>query len=470
MGDKKVILGAAALTLLVVGGSAVFLWYDWRKIKEGEAQIERTRQEVAVAREKKRKVPDLERDVIILRENLEEYVKVLPDESEVNDFVNKLNKFQDQSGVVILNLDDVKTRTRADSKDPFEKVVYKLKLRGTAQQFLTFANLLENYERFVRIASFDVASGTDKGGPGDKEGEPRHAINLTIETFVYNPGPVTKGQEKVEIREFKTKREALKEEIVRARSDLKILRYLLRKDLERRDPFLDPRRRAGGGPDADALAQQKKFVTWAKEEVRLLRQLLDQEAQEPNLIKKVELKREIDDRIKELDGKLVLAQKEKWITVAALAEDLRSKVREELEGIKRRRNLSGGDAGLSEKELTVILSRMKEAFDRGELTRVVAQHSAVEKKLALSPVSPRARELTGEINDLKRQALVIQEFGKRKIEIRGIVFQPVGSVAIINNRVLEKGESLDDEVSVHDIREDEIEFLFRNVRVVRRTD
>jgi len=38
----------------------------------------------------------------------------------------------------------------------------------------------------------------------------------------------------------------------------------------------------------------------------------------------------------------------------------------------------------------------------------------------------------------------------------------------LNGRVFERGQMLDEEVKIHDVRPEEVEFIFSEVRIIRR--
>ncbi|WP_410961806.1 hypothetical protein, partial [Salmonella sp. SAL4359] len=88
-----------------------------------------------------------------------QYVRILPDEKEINEFVDQLTKFAGKSEVRIKKLDDEEARARSGRNQQgataaFDRIVYKLSIEGNCEQLLSFMDLFENHERFVRIGSF----------------------------------------------------------------------------------------------------------------------------------------------------------------------------------------------------------------------------------------------------------------------------------------------------------------------------
>jgi Tfp pilus assembly protein PilO len=83
------------------------VYYAEGLIEEVEAQITQKKELIAVAEAKIEKIPSIEKEVIILRENLQEYVKILPDTKELTNFLRQLNQFERQS--------EIKSRTSRSS-------------------------------------------------------------------------------------------------------------------------------------------------------------------------------------------------------------------------------------------------------------------------------------------------------------------------------------------------------------------
>src|SRR5262249_48221849 len=133
-GELKLIAGLVVLCAVVTGAFGFFAWRDAATVSQTRDEIAGLQTQIEAAARKKGAIPGLEREVIVLRENVDQYVKILPDNREINDFVNKINAFADQSEVVVTKLDDVdrKRNSRPNKgKEAFEKVEYKLQLSGS---------------------------------------------------------------------------------------------------------------------------------------------------------------------------------------------------------------------------------------------------------------------------------------------------------------------------------------------------
>ena len=90
--QKMLAVGGAALGICLIAGAGV-VWASGL-IEELEQTIEQKRTEIAAAEAKIAKVPSTEKEVVILRENLGEYVKILPEDQGLEDFVKMLSKLK----------------------------------------------------------------------------------------------------------------------------------------------------------------------------------------------------------------------------------------------------------------------------------------------------------------------------------------------------------------------------------------
>ena len=145
--------GALGICLLAAGG----VWWAQGLIEEVEASIAKKRKDIAAAEQKIAKIPGTEKEVIILRENLDSYVKILPEEADLNTFVKKLNQFEQSSGIQTVMFQPGRpSRQNGKVKERFSRIEYVYEMEATLWQYLKFINQIENYERFVAITDFSI--------------------------------------------------------------------------------------------------------------------------------------------------------------------------------------------------------------------------------------------------------------------------------------------------------------------------
>ncbi len=482
LAGRKAFLGGVSV-FLVISVFGFLTYEDIRAMDEIEIEIEGTRSSIDQASAKIRRIPDLEREVVCLRENIREYVKILPDEDEVNDFVNKINKFGDLAKVQVDKLDDVgaKRRKTQKSKDPFEKVEYKLQLKGETDNLIKFINLFENHDRFVRVASFDFKSS--KGVTGG-----RLEADLQLETFVYNPGGSLGPP--VKIPEYDAKKTRFAADIVRSRGEIKIERYELPSSTGRRDPFRDPRVASSEGGVAESVLtpeQQKQLLDALIAEVSDIELMIEAEAAPEtgdDFIRKATLKRETDDRILNLSRRVTTLEKARSIETASLKERFRTEVKAKVDRWVKDRNINAPTQTFSEETLAEYAKRMNGAYARADYDGVLKEYEVVSKGFprnvrrprsdgsddgpeAPDPAAERLWKLMTEMDLLKERASANKEFAERNIVVSGVIFQPEGSVAVINGKVLSAGESLDGEIAVRAIEEDVVEFAYKQITIRR---
>ena len=473
LGENKYLLMGIGGAVLLTAGALFLTFRAYQRAEEGKQQTARIRQQIVEARDKKRKIPGLEQDVIILRSNVEEYVKILPEEKHIHNFINTINRFEQESGITMTKLDapGVRRTGKKKSDHAFDRIVYKTKIAGTLKQMLNFINKFENYERFVAIEDFQFRPEKRDEGEGVKE------VNLMgtlqLETYVYNVGG--SGRKPVKIENIDEKREALREQIIAQRNAVEVHRYRLDPMVvdSRRDIFKDPRHtvvlaQKGRTPPADRFQKQKRFVAWCKAELKEVQEMLIAEENEPLIIRQMEIKKQIDERVSNLNSQLLAARTDRTITAGPLQMEVEREVIEPLEKIIKERRITV-KTGLSAGDFKIILGKMESFFKKGDLAQVVSQFENVAGQIGTSNTEdPEIKQLVQEIYELKNQAMVITEFSKRPIKINGIISLKGNPVAIINGSVFERGQMLDEDVKIHDIRPEEVEFVFREVRIIRR--
>jgi Tfp pilus assembly protein PilO len=184
-------------------------------------------------------VKGLEDEVLLQRHRLETIGRMLPDDAEINDFVEQLTRFAAASKVQITELDDSMARQRSTRKgaarEAFARVTYHLKLAADMEGLLHFLDCFENrYARFVTFPSLSIESGS---GAGDKEVKP-HTVDLTLETYVYTPRTPDAGD--VEIAGGAERMQQLVLERKPSVNAASFERYAYQGSTARRDPFRDP--------------------------------------------------------------------------------------------------------------------------------------------------------------------------------------------------------------------------------------
>ena len=468
IGRKKYRVVVASVTAVVVLASAGLSFWIYRTYQKTQQEERDYQQKISEARVKQEKVPVLEKEVIKLRENVKEYVKILPDTNEVNGFVKKLSDFDEQSGVELYVLkDDKRNNNRRKTKEIFGRETFRVALRGNIYQFLKFISLVENYERFIKISEIQVKSGTQEKDmlPGDVV----HEISLLIETFVYHGNEGVAGATK--IQNYDKKREMLMDEIASARNQIEVEHYEYVFDPMVRDPFLDPRPFVCDAEQPEGLdvEEQEKFITEMMDKVLEIKQLLEYARGTGNIppIRVLEIRSEVATRILALNKQINSAIEEHWFTQQVYATKLEKEIVPEVTRLNKvYKDLV--PVAMSRNELESIKSDLESKFDAGHYDKCLESYKnimegSLKEQLAAMMKDPEKRQVLESIQLLGKKAEAALEFEKIELKITGIIYQDRGSVAIVNGKVLKEGQFLQDDLMVEKIEARGILFRYKGL-------
>ena len=142
---QQVLFGSIVCGVAVLGLLGWLIYSDMEEIKETQKSSQTMQGKIRKAEADINTIADFEEQVLILRERVKEYVRILPDDTEIHEFVDKLTQFAQEAGVDLVQLDDTGAQRRAGpkskKKEAFERVVYKLKLRSPTDSLLRFLSL-----------------------------------------------------------------------------------------------------------------------------------------------------------------------------------------------------------------------------------------------------------------------------------------------------------------------------------------
>jgi hypothetical protein len=245
-------------------------------------------------------------------------------------------------------------------------------------------------------------------------------------------------------------------EVKKAMSAIKVSEkesYTLRSAVDRRDPFVNVRRKVEDKPLAPTQDRktQEEILTRLKEEVRSLVEGLDLE---DTLLRDKRLflhKQQVEDNRRDYARLLQLldqTQREKLIVDRDLLEEFRDDVMTPFLAIQERLSrMEEQQPKLQRDAVQAYHDRIAEYFDERDWKKVQEE---VRSFLTMSKdgehVEDDARDLVHAIKEFLRRADVIQEFDKKKWTISGIVYQANGtSLAIINGKTVLEQDAVDPE-------------------------
>lgn len=465
-----IVIGVSAGLVLA---SAGVVYMDYQAIGEEEQAIEGVIAQNQAADRRIGQIRNIEDRVLRERYRVGEYVKVLPDDKEINDLVKKISEFSASSGVEITKLDDSAARSRGRKKaaTAFEEAAYKLDLRGTLSEFLDFMHRFETHDRFIKVKSFSI-SNDQSGRNSEQSGPPRHSIEMTLETYVYNPG---KGAQQVDIVNAQKRSLALLEGAPITESlELETYDYMPQPD--RRDLFADPRLAADVSAENQRVAaqnveEQKKLLDEMKSRFDAIRTALEEEALITSFVKKVEFGRQVSDEMAKLAVDIDNAKKSALFREKSLADMFQRDILKPFDVLYAERK-KADERGLAQRELKVELAHMQTAFDAGRHDEVVSSARA----LLTAKTSTDGEEIAAifaRIEQLGARAQARVEFAEIPIELKGYVFEPAHperAVVIINDRAYSQGEVLADGVIVGRIDLSRVTFVYKDEVIEKPLD
>jgi Tfp pilus assembly protein PilO len=183
MNEKQKLMVAAAVAAAIAIGLAYLIYVEYGTSVEALETTANVKKGIQLAEAKIKEIPGLEAERNRLAAVVEEYVRILPDEKEVEALLETLSELKDKAGLApdaitsfTFTQEPIGTSRSAASAN-FQKYVRQVRLRATLFQFADFVNRLERYKRFIQVDSFSLRPQT--------EGTV-HDINMQMSTFTYS--------------------------------------------------------------------------------------------------------------------------------------------------------------------------------------------------------------------------------------------------------------------------------------------
>ena len=466
--QKLLAVGGGALGICLIAGGGVF-WANGL-IEELQQALAQKRTEIAAAEQKIAKIPTTENEVIILRENLSEYVKILPEEQGLEDFVKVLNQLVQQSGVETIMFQPTKAPGgKGKNAERFERIEYVYEMNATLWQFIRFINFIENYERFVSISDFSIGQA-GRGGSGDtRGGDEMHFIKLSMETYTYNSKSA--GQD-VEIPDYEAKRGLLREEIFKRMQAIRIDKYEHKGSRGRRDIFVDPREKEGRA-DGPPIEQQRAILDRFIGELQEIR-TLQQRRRKPDLtiFEVFELERRLKDGIERMEAAVAEVGQKQQIVSPQLRVRWVKEIVEPLADMK-----SSGpshdpraeqDPYLAAEEIDQLIESMRRLMDEDDLEGADARFESISPRLLVPEEDPRhARAVAAKALHMKVK--IAMEFKAIDMRIQGVLVNHEGgrSGLLLNGEVFEEGDYVNDELMLRRVEEEQVWFVFKGLTLIR---
>lgn len=472
LNDKQKILAIAGGGLAICLAAGAGIWWANGLVEQEQAQIAKKSEEIDAAQAKIAKIPSLVRSVIILRENVDAYTRILPDQSEVNNFLRTTNQFAFQSGV-ILN-DFLKGSTGKRGK--YNHYSYRMELQATVWQFLKFINLYENMDRFVRVVSFSIKSADPKEAEKALQaGEDAvHKMSIVVETYVYNGKNDSSG---IEIKNYKSMRDSLREEISKSAQALQLERYEISDKVGRRDIFLDPRPTIGGtnvSDNSQALQRRRVEDFIAKVvEVRQLQELWRERDQ--SYVTRAKRETDFRDQLEELDAQadVMTPRITNQSLQARWNKDVLVPIADMWRSLGPDVAAGGGEPGegargMDADKVRALIAAMRNDVERGDFDEAIARHNEFSDRLVFDAEDERY-PLAARAMKLRLMIEAVVEFQEIPMDIAGVVvFEEGRSGLLVNGTVYEEGEYLEDDLLLKGVESESAEFVYKGFNLRKR--
>ncbi|MCA8955475.1 MAG: type 4a pilus biogenesis protein PilO [Planctomycetes bacterium] len=458
MNEKQTLLLIAGVTVLLCGAAGGGVYWAQDLIEQENIAVTDQEKQIAAARAKIAKIPAVENEVIVLRENVAEYVKILPQEAELTKFTRAAQRFAMLSGISF----DRFVPLRPGGKGSFERISYQYSFDATLWQFLKFMSFFETYERFVRVRDFSLASGATKANVEDAV----HKVRLTVETYLYNPKSNGKG---TMIPNYEAKLKQLRHEIAAAGSLDLGEPYEFRGREGRRDIFVDPRQ-SKEGSKITPLNDQRRMIEEFSKLISSLKEKWEHSlSPEITMFERIELQRTVSNGLDEFESKASYVTQNKLIKNPALNARWYKEIQLPYKNLvaKVKKQEIDRNRFLPKEGMEALIKSMREKLLDGELEAAVTVYTQTANKIDVPKGHP-LYPLRLKVEGLMVRAKVALEFSAIPLKVTGVLVRGDSkSGVILNGEVYEEGEYINETLFVKAVREDEVEFVYKGFSLVK---
>ena len=458
---KQLWLAVAGGGGLAALGLGALIYFELQDIELTRQEVADTRTKIDAHRKLIHGTAALEREVIVLREMSEIIKGILPDDEDVYNLSRTFQRFSDEAGTTMRGIKQTQNRGRnAKTQSAFDEVAYTITMEADAFQYLDFLDRLESHERFMRIPKFRIASAPRT--QVETDGYASHKISVDVETFVYDPKAEAAP---VSIEGYDRKRDLLVGEINRRRQALLVKEHDYSGGRGRRDPWVDPR---------VPVSEEGDSALTVQEQMDKVQQLADQTQgmlaqwngvrQAQNVIEEMVARADLEDALANIEEEVRRLLDEGAIRYVPAQRRLQVEVVDVVAAVRTELNSAEGGRGPSLEKLQQVLEAMNNHYQREEFPLMLEAYRLVDGQLDYVESDPARRQLVQELKRLARIATTVRDFEKFEIKVSGIAIEDgMNSIALVNGQTVSPGSLLGNELLVHRITRDEIQFVFRGV-------
>jgi len=465
LSERQLLVLTIAVAVLITGGLLYFVFDDRDEIAGIEEEITALDTRLQAAEIERRKIPAREDKVLQFRAVEPRELAVLPTEQRISDFHRNISSFLSAAGISFQELPESSPEDSELAKG-IRVTRNRLKGRGVAGSILKFINMIENDPRLVAIKGFKIQAGqVDRDAP---EAEVQHDFQLELETYFYRPSQGDIRREHIPGAEDRLQDQKMRAAIAAFQPERPDT-YVLRPAVGRRDPLVDPRRKAETVDPAELEEQFRREEAIVVELENLYREVAEFIEKEKalervgDLFRLDRIRKEIDAKINDLRARMEHAAVTKAVQIAELGA--RIDVIED--------NLNRTRSSRAPREVVVTRTVAEKVLE--ELTALMEKGSYKEIDdlgrnwvgfLRSKTVMEEAKPVLEQIKTLREKGKVLGEFSTMHWEISGVIVDhenAARSLANVNGKSVRVGDTADGkgEVQIHQITRDAVYFLYK---------
>ena len=146
---------SAAIAALVAGG---FYWWFWSPMVEEQtkkaANLERLQKEIRALEVTANKLPEFQREVVLLEAKLDTLKRILPPSKETPDLMKKVQYLAVQSNLTIKKFNPSATATR----EFYQEFPINIDVEGTYHNLAMFFDRIRRLSRLVNVGNLKIKS------------------------------------------------------------------------------------------------------------------------------------------------------------------------------------------------------------------------------------------------------------------------------------------------------------------------
>ncbi|MEM8711903.1 MAG: type 4a pilus biogenesis protein PilO [Planctomycetota bacterium] len=467
MKDQKFWAIFAGVAGVIAAGAGYLIYSEKGQIEDAKAKVATLRSDIATARDTVRKTADIEREVIVLREISDRIREILPNTKDLTNVVRDFQEYSKEAGVATSGFRPSSSNNRNQQTGAFEKVAYQLTLEADTFQFLDFLNRIETHSRFMGASSFKISAASRKSL--EKDGIANHRIQMEVETYKYVPRA---GEaDEVKIAGYERKRDLLAGEINRRRQALTLETFRYRGPRGRRDPLIDPRVPARvDDPNAWTVQRQMEEVTELISRMEEAPKYWEASNAADSVLERMVQRSELEKILAMLGDDLNRIEKEARISYKPAEKRLSIGVIDPLQELRLALKQSQAIAGPTLAELQTVGDTMVRHIDDGQFDLALDSYKALADSLNLVRGDKEREELADWLRQLAEDATTLRDFEQIDLVIGGYaIIEGTDPVVIIDGTRRSVGDPViaHPELTVHDVRPNEVDFVFRGAVLTR---